>query len=241
VLIVRGRLSTRLGWAALAFVAVAWLGLLISFSQSSFAALLVAVFALAAVVWRWKSLFALAAVLVVAGGIAVAQPKLMHALRHHTSGGLNKASSGRYDLVANGIRIAKAHPALGVGLGGFEHAYAKRTHRTPRQSASHNTPVTVAAEQGAIGLVVFLWLVGALLLAAYRRINHPVYGRLALSAGLGLLAIFVHSLAYNDFFEDPTTWLLVGLIALAAPLRVRAPRPPRRVETQEPVPEMIAQ
>jgi putative inorganic carbon (hco3(-)) transporter len=241
VLIVRGRLSTRLGWAALAFVAVTWLGLLISFSQSSFAALLVAVFALAAVVWRWKSLFALAAVLVVVGGIAVAQPKLMHALRHHTSGGLNKASSGRYDLVANGIRIAKAHPALGVGLGGFEHAYSKRTHRTPRQSASHNTPVTVAAEQGAIGLVVFFWLVGALLVAAYRRINHPVYGRLALSAGLGLLAIFVHSFAYNDFFEDPTTWLLVGLIAFAAPLRVRAPRRPRPVETEEPVPEMIAQ
>jgi O-antigen ligase len=240
VLIVRGRLSTRLGWAALAFVAVAWLGLLISFSQSSFAALLVAVFALAAVVWRWKSLFAALAVVVVAGGIAVAQPRLMHAIRHHTAGGLNKASSGRYDLVANGIRIARTHPALGVGLGGFEHAYAKRTHHTPRQSASHNTPVTVAAEQGAIGLVIYLWLVGALLLAAYRRINHPAYGRLALAAGLGLLAIFVHSLAYNDFFEDPTTWGLIGLIALAAPLRVRARRPPRPVETQEPVPEMIA-
>jgi O-antigen ligase len=240
VLIVRGRLSTRLGLAALAFVAVTWLGLLITFSQSSFAALLVAIFALAAVVWRWKSLFALAAVIVVAGGIAVAQPKLMHALRHHTAGGLNKASSGRYDLVANGIRIARTHPALGVGLGGFEHAYSKRTHRTPRQSASHNTPVTVAAEQGAIGLVIYLWLVGALLLAAYRRINHPVYGRVALAAGLGLLAIFAHSLAYNDFFEDPTTWGLIGLIALAAPLRVRAPRAPRPVETPEPVPEMIA-
>ncbi len=240
VLITRGRLSRRLDLAAAAFVAVTWLGLLISFSQSSFAALLVAVFALTAVVWRWKSLFALAAVLVVAGGIAVAQPKLMHALRNHTSGGLNKASSGRYDLVANGIRIARTHPALGVGLGGFEHAYSKRTHHTPRQSASHNTPVTVAAEQGAIGLVIYLWLVGALLLAAYRRINHPVYGRLALAAGLGLLAIFTHSLAYNDFFEDPTTWGLIGLIALAAPRRVRAQRPTRAVETEEPVPEMIA-
>ena len=61
VLIVRGTLSLRAGLAALAFLAVAWLGLLISFSQSSFAALLVAVFALAVVAWRWKSLFALAA------------------------------------------------------------------------------------------------------------------------------------------------------------------------------------
>jgi O-antigen ligase len=240
VLIVRDRLSPRAGLAALAAVAVLWLGLLISFSQSSFAALLVAVLALAAVVWRWKSLFAFAAVLVVAAGIAVAQPTLMHALRHHTTSGLNKATGGRASLIAVGIRIAEAHPSHGVGLGGFEHAYSKRTHRQPKKSASHNTPVTVAAEEGAPGFLIFFWLVGALLLAAYRRINHATYGRVALAAGLALLAIFVHSLAYNDFFEDPTTWGLIGLIGLVSPRRVPA-REPRPVETPEPVPEMIAQ
>ncbi|HEU5215212.1 MAG TPA: O-antigen ligase family protein [Gaiellaceae bacterium] len=240
VLIVRGRRSARESVALLAFAAVAWVGLLISFSQSSFAALLVAVFGAAAVVWRWKSLLALAAALAVLVALAVAQPTLMHALRKHTTGGLNSATHGRASLIANGIRIAKAHPALGVGLGGFEHAYSRRTHRTARKSASHNTAVTVAAEEGAIGFVIYFWLLGALLVAAYRRIGHPVYGRLALAAGLGLVAIFVHSLAYNDFFEDPTTWGLIGLIGLAAPIRVRA-RPARPVEpAEEPVPEMIA-
>jgi putative inorganic carbon (HCO3(-)) transporter len=239
VLIVRGR-SFRQGLAAAAFAVVAWLGLLISFSQSSFAALLVAVFGVAAVVWRWRSLLALAAALVIVAGIAVTQPRLMHAFRHHTAGGLNGATSGRASLVANGIRIAKAHPAIGVGLGGFEHAYSKRTHRTPKKSASHNTPVTVAAEEGGPGVVLYFWLVVSLLVAAYRRIRHGVFGLVALSAGLGLVAVFVHSLAYNDFFEDPTTWGLIGLIALVARRRVRAPREPRAVETAEPVPEMIA-
>jgi O-Antigen ligase len=239
VLVVRGRVSGRLGLFALAFMAVVWAGLLISFSQSSFAALLVAVFALTAIVWRWKSLLALAAVLVVAAGIAVAQPHLMHALRHHTTSGLNKATGGRASLIAVGIRLAKAHPEKGVGLGGFEHAYAKRTGKTPRKSASHNTPVTVAAEEGAPGFLLYFWLVGAVLLAAYRRINHRTYGLVALAAGLGFLAIFVHSLAYNDFFEDPTTWLLLGLIGLVSPVRVRA-RDWQPVETEEPVPEMIA-
>jgi O-antigen ligase len=224
---------------ALAFMAVVWLGLLISFSQSSFAALLVAVFALTAIVWRWKSLLALAAVLVVAAGIAVAQPHLMHALRHHTTSGLNKATGGRATLIAVGIRLAKAHPEKGVGLGGFERAYSKRTGHTPKKSASHNTPVTVAAEEGAPGFVLFFWLVGAVLLAAYRRIDHRTYGLVALAAGLGFLAIFVHSLAYNDFFEDPTTWLLLGLIGLVSPVRVRA-RDWQPAETEEPVPEMIA-
>jgi putative inorganic carbon (HCO3(-)) transporter len=238
VLIVRGR-SVRTSLALAAFVVFAWLGLLISFSQSSFAALLVAVFLLSVAVWRWRSLYALAAVLVVAAGIAATSPKLVHGLRHHTTSGLNAATSGRASLIANGIRIAKAHPAIGVGLGGFEKAYSKRTHRAPRQSASHNTPVTVAAEEGGIGAFLYFWLVGALLLAAYRRIRHPVYGRLVLAVGLALVAIFVHALAYNDFFEDPTTWVLFGLIGLAAPIRVRA-RAPQPVEPPEPVPAMIA-
>ena len=239
VLVVRGAVSRRAGLSALAFLAVVWLGLLISFSQSSFAALGVAVFALAAIVWRWKSLLALVAVLVVVIGIAATQPKLLHALRHHTTSGLNHATSGRATLIAVGIKIAKAHPSHGVGLGGFEHAYSKRTGKTPRKSASHNTPVTVAAEEGVPGFLLFFWLVGALLLAAYRRINHGTYGPMALAAGLALVAIFVHSLAYNDFFEDPTTWGLVGLIALVSPVRVRA-RAPRPVEAaEEPVPAMI--
>ena len=237
VLIVRG-LSVRAAIAALAFCAVVWLGLLISFSQSSFAALLVAVFALAAIVWRWRSLLALAAVLVVAAGIAVTQPHLEHALRHHSVSTLNKATSGRASLIAVGIRIAEAHPQRGVGLGGFEHAYSKRTGHTPRQSASHNTPVTVAAEGGVLGFVFFFWLVVALFLAAFRRIRHPVYGTLALATGLALVAIFVHSNAYNDFFEDPTTWGLIGLVGLVSPVRVRA-RERRTVETGEPMPEMI--
>jgi O-antigen ligase len=238
VLIVRGALSLRAALAALAFIVVVWLGLLISFSQSSFAALLVAVLVLAAIVWRWKSLLAVAAVLVIVGGIAVTQPHLMHALRHHSIGELNKATSGRASLIAVGIKLAKAHPERGVGLGGFEKAYSKRTHKQPRQSASHNTPVTVAAEGGAPGFLLFLWLVVALFLATFRRIRHPVYGTLALATGLALVAVFVHSNAYNDFFEDPTTWGLIGLVGLVSPVRVPA-RERRTVGTPEPRPEMI--
>src|SRR5262249_57771014 len=74
VLVVRGGVSRRVGVSALAFMAVVWLGLLVSFSQSSFAALLVAVFALTAIVWRWKSLLALPAVLFLAARVPLAQP-----------------------------------------------------------------------------------------------------------------------------------------------------------------------
>ena len=223
VLIVRGR-SVRLAWAALGVLVVTWLGLLISFSQSSFAALLVAVAGVAFVAWRWRALFAVVLAALVLGGLAVAQPQVRRSIQHHTSSGINSATSGRSSLVANGIRIAAAHPALGVGVGGFKHAYAARVKRLHGKknlstAASHDSPVTVAAETGLPGLALFVWMLWALAGAAFRS------GRsVSLVAGLTLAAIFCHSLFYNDFFEDPTTWLLIGLVAFA--------RPPPRVREE---------
>jgi O-antigen ligase len=220
VLIVRGK-SLRAGLAALAFAVVAWFGLLVSFSQSSFSALFVAVFCLCAYVWRWKAVVALVVAVFVLVAGAVAEPQLMHSLRHHGISELNKLTSGRGSLIYNGLRIAKRHPVVGVGLGSFSKSYSKLTHRHIKQSASHNTPVTVVAEGGVIGLALFLWLVIAFGLSALRRIPPTLAGDLALAAGLVLVAIFAHSNAYNDFFEDPTTWLVFGLIGLSATWRAR--------------------
>ncbi|HEY5099447.1 MAG TPA: O-antigen ligase family protein [Gaiellaceae bacterium] len=216
VLIVRGR-SPRVVWAAAAALTITWFGLLISFSQSSFAALLVAVIGVAFVAWRWRALLAVGLAVVVLGGLAVAQPTVRRSIEHHTKSGLNSASSGRYSLVANGIRIAVAHPVRGVGVGGFQHAYAKRVQRLHgkknlKTAASHDTPVTVAAETGLVGFALFVWLLvacGSDVLRTRRLVPF--------AAGLSLAAILVHSLFYNDFFEDPTTWLLLGLVAFALP------------------------
>ena len=219
VLLVRGR-SVRLQLMAAAVAFVTWLGLLISFSQSSFAALIVAVLGVAAVAWRWRALLAVALAAVVVAAIAVSAPQIRHSIEHHTKSGLNSATSGRASLVANGIRIAAAHPAIGVGVGGFKHAYAARVHlkgKNPKTAASHDTPVTVAAEEGLIGLGLSTWFAVALLLPGFRRLDRRLISRTALVAAVALAAILCHSLFYNDFFEDPTTWLLVGLVALTVP------------------------
>lgn len=225
VLLVRERVRA-LTPVVVAAIVVLWLGLLISFSQSSFAALLVGVVGAAVVAWRWRAFFAVAAAAAVLAGIAVSAPQLRHSIQHHTSSGLNSATSGRYSLVANGVRIAQAHPLAGVGVGGFKHAYADRVHRfkgkEPKTAASHNTPVTVAAEAGLVGLALFVALVGALLAQAFRRADRSLAGGISLAAGLVLAAILCHSLFYSDFFEDPTTWGLFGLIALAASVRPAA-------------------
>ncbi|TMM13614.1 MAG: O-antigen ligase family protein [Actinobacteria bacterium] len=224
VLIVRGR-SLRVAVAAAVALVVTWFGLLISFSQSSFSALVVALIGVAFVVWRWRAFLAVGLAVVVLGGLAVAQPTVRRSIQHHTTSGLNSASSGRYNLVANGVRIAIAHPVRGVGVGGFKHAYAKRVQRLHgkknlKTAASHDTPVTIAAETGLLGLALFAWL-----LVACARDIFSTRRLVPLAAGLSLAAILVHSLFYNDFFEDPTTWLLFGLVAFALP-PARAPDPP---------------
>jgi len=239
VLLVSARVWLLAPVATAAIVTI-WFGLLISFSQSSFAALLVAVVGAALVAWRWRALVAVAAAAAVLVGIAAAQPALRRSIEQHTSAGLNSATSGRASLVANGIRIAEAHPVAGVGVGGFKRAYAARVHlkgKEPKKAASHDTPVTVAAETGLVGLALFAWLVVALGLQTLRRMDRTLPGRVALAAGLALAAILVHSLFYNDFVEDPTTWLLLGLLALAAAQRDPAPAgQPRAAEQREPVP-----
>jgi putative inorganic carbon (hco3(-)) transporter len=235
VLVLMGR-SLRLALAAAGAVAVMWLGLFISFSQSSFAALLVVVLGAAFLAWRWRALIAVVLALVVLAGMSVAQPTIRRSIQHHTTSGLNDATSGRSNLVANGIRIAAHHPVLGVGVGGFKRAYADRVRfkgKDPRNAASHTTPVTVAAETGLVGLALFGWLVAVLLVGAFASPR----SMLRVAGGLGLAAVLVHSLFYNAFFEDPISWGLIGLLALA--LRVPARQealPPRPVERKEAVP-----
>ena len=110
VVIVRGK-SLRVGLAALALAVVVWLGLLVSFSQSSFSALFVAVFCLCAVVWRWKAIAVLVVTVLILVAGAVSAPKLMHSIRHHGVKEINSLTSGRGSLIYDGLRIAKRHPA----------------------------------------------------------------------------------------------------------------------------------
>ena len=234
VIVALGR-SFRWSLVAGAAIVVTWLGLLISYSQSSFAALLVVVIGAAFVAWRWRALVAVVLAIAVLAGISVSQPQIRRSLQHHTSHGLNDATSGRASLVANGIRIAVHHPVLGVGVGGFKRAYAERVGfkgKDPKKAASHDTPVTVAAETGFVGLALLAWTLAAFLGEAFRRRRRS----LSLVAGLGIAAIFVHSLFYNAFFEDPITWALFGLAVLAVPGRAADVPPSPLVETKEAVP-----
>jgi putative inorganic carbon (hco3(-)) transporter len=234
------------GWRVTGLYAVVvatWLGLLISFSQSSFVALAAGTVVAAAVVWGRRATVALVGLGAVTCVVLLAVPQVRHDLVGKSRSGVNRVTSGRANLVGQGIRIAADHPLLGVGVGGFSREYAHRrgiTGKDPKRVASHTTPVTVAAEEGIVGLALVAWLVAAALLATLAGLGTGFTSRVALATGIVLLAIGVHSLFYADFFEDPMTWALLGLVGLSA--RVPKKKPPSTIEaalppSTPPVPE----
>jgi len=204
-----------------ALVAVLWLGLVPTFSQSSFAALLAGLAVLAALRWSWRWTLAavgagaiLAVVVVLfAGGVSKLSPDRF-----------NVDTGGRANLVSGGTDLFAQRPLWGYGSGSFPRAYREHiaTKKAP-VSVSHTEPVTVAAEQGLIGLAAY----GALLVVALLTMwpglgvgRPPPPRAIARAAVLGVfVALLVHTMAYAGFYEDPITWVLlaVGASLAAAP------------------------
>ena len=170
---------------ALYVVVVAiWIGLAFSYSQSSFIALAAGVVVSAAVAWGRRAVVAL---------VALATPQLRHELSGKSGRGLNRVTSGRSNLVSEGIRIAIDHPVVGIGVGGFRHAYAERTGAKgtdPKRVASHTMPITVAAEGGIVGLALLCWLVVAALAATLLRLGVGFTSRTSLAIGVALVATY---------------------------------------------------
>jgi hypothetical protein len=197
-----------------------WVGLLFSYSQSSFFALVVGVLLAGALVWGKRVVGAALLVGVVLAAVGFAVPSLRHTLVTRW----DNAANDRRGLVLHGAQIWLHHPVAGVGVGGFKHAFAEREHlrgKEPKKAASHDTPVTVAAELGTPGLALFGWLLVVSLLAGLAWPRRTLTGRTRVTGAVLLAAIFAHSLFYNDFFEDPLMWGALALIALAGSAKVR--------------------
>jgi O-antigen ligase len=225
-------------WLLSGLILVLWLGLVPTFSQSSFLALLAGLAMLAAIRWSWR--WTLGVVVVGAIG-AILVVLLVGGSGKITSDRLNVDLSGRGNLVSGGLDLFSERPIQGYGSGSFQQAY--REHRKNKDvpvTVSHTEPVTVAAEQGLIGLVAYAALIivalgtlGSGLWAARPAgpvadlVPPPLPGRSPKSAPpagqaaraavlAAFVALLVHTLAYAGFFEDPITWVLLAVGASLA-------------------------
>jgi O-antigen ligase len=203
---------TRVQLGAIVALVVLWTCLIFTLSRSSLVALGLGLAVLAALRWRVRP-----AIYAGVGGLAVVAAIAVIATHPGKFGFTNVNTSGRASLITGGIQIAEKKPVAGFGSGAFATEYK----RYDRQAAkivdeSHNIPVTIASEQGIIGLIVYAALVLSALLELFRGARGDPYRVAIAVAFVGLL---LHTMLYADFLEDPVTWTLLavgGTLAVAA-------------------------
>jgi O-antigen ligase len=144
-----------------------------------------------------------------------------------------QATSGRTRLARVTWVVFTNHPLVGVGIGGQPQASKDEanTKLSAKRDRSHTTPLTVAAELGLVGLLAYAALLAGAsrLLFLLTRLNRA----LGLGASAVFLALFVHSLFYAGFFEDPIVWGVMALAAwafLALPRETPTPPSPKVTE-----------
>jgi O-antigen ligase len=155
------------------------------------------------------------ALLAIAAVFVLLAPPSLHFGLNGSGGSTSNATSGRTKLISGGLELFAQRPLYGYGSGSFETEYKRhgKASEANATSASHTIPITVAAEQGIIGLAVYV----ALLLAAFVVLltgagRSPP--RIAIAACFA--ALVLHTWTYADFLEDPITWTLLGIgVALA--------------------------
>ena len=196
-------------------------GLVLTLSQSSFAALLVGLAVLGALRWSVRWALIGAGVVAVAALVAVA----IGTSAFDGGGSSSKATSGRSDLVTGGVRLFADRPAQGWGSGAFAREYRRAEDVSAERatSASHTIPVTVAAEQGVVGLLVYLALLAFAFLRLFRGAARD--GPLRVGIAAAFTALVAHTLMYAAFLEDPLAWALLAVGTAGAAASAVAPAP----------------
>ena len=136
------------------------------------------------------------------------------------------SGTGRTDIWTVGWRMVEADPLRGVGVGNFQTssihyllepgAILRDDFILDRPQVAHNAYLHVLAETGVPGLLLYLGLLGAGTLAAWRAANRfarrgdELMESCARAVVVALAALFV-----ADFFVSEqlskTLWLLLGL------------------------------
>jgi O-antigen ligase len=251
--------SRRMRDSLLAAVALAvlWGGLVLTFSQSSIASLLVGLAVLAALRWDPRKTAIASAVGVCLAAVALLSFQDALNVKLGSSTGLNTTTSGRADLIEGGANLFLDRPLWGYGSGSFARTFRQERKGNQQQavSASHTLPITVAAEQGIAGFAAYVFL----LVAAFRLLigrawpaalaarappselssrdgsRAPAEAQAAIAAALvaAFAALVAHTMMYAAFLEDPLTWVILATataLPFAAPAATRERPAPSRIQ-----------
>lgn len=230
--------DTRRAVGLAALIAVLFVGVAVSFSQTSFLSLLAGLTVLAALRWSWR--WTVVGLLVVAAATFVSV-KTVGGLSDSEiteRGGADDVTSGHSTLIEGGIDLFAERPLHGFGSASFSEAFAENEDvEEGETTVSHNEPVTVASEQGVLGLAAYAGVIGVALWTLVAGMGSVAPGlgarddavpdpledergaeplaRVAVLAAF--CALLVHTIGYAGYLTDPITWVLLAIGAALAP------------------------
>jgi len=117
--------------------------------------------------WQGLALAALAGITVAGAGYLASDNlrERVDLVMHETAAwqpgqGATSSSGLRMDYWHTSLRIIREHPLLGVGIGGFEKAYAEKIKGTAIKPSNnpHNQYLLITAQLGLMGLMLLLYL-----------------------------------------------------------------------------------
>jgi len=209
---------------ALGAAALLGLGLVLSFARAAWWGALVAA-AVLLVATRSRLLPLLAAA-------ALGAALLVPSVRGRMASGLSTShNEDRFFIWARAREVIADHPVLGVGFGAYPQVagpyYDRADPAFPMHTWCHDTPLSLAAETGPLGLGLYLWLWLAIYRVGWSAVRSG--SRTALGLLAGTLGLHTASLFHDVLYDGEVAFalylgggLLVGLGMLSKP----APAPP---------------
>jgi O-antigen ligase len=185
--------------------------------------------------FRWRGVIVAGAVIVGAGIVVSQVPDIpvlakysvgMKEIQNWEYGSMDQSSMGlRMQYAATSLRIIAEHPLIGVGTGGFEHAYGQQVAGTAAQASSnpHNQYLLTTAQLGIPGLILLL----AMFVVLWRTAQRLPLVEQMMARGL-VLAYLIGNL-FNSFLLDHAEKLLfawaIGLLFSGLPAGSKKRRP----------------
>lgn len=179
--------------------------------------------------FRWRGVIVAGSVIAAAGVVVAQLPGIPVMARYSDGikevqnwqyGNNDRSSMGlRMQYAATSLRIIADHPLIGVGTGGFAHAYDQQIAGTAAQPSNnpHNQYLLTTAQLGVPGLILLL----AMFVILWRTARRLPPAEQLLARGL-VLAYLVGNL-FNSFLLDHTEKLLfawaIGLLYSGLPAR----------------------
>lgn len=122
-------------------------------------------------------------------------------------------------LVAAGLKMLSDHPVAGVGFGGYRHSILTtyKSFLPPHyiDSVSHTSLITVLAEEGLIGGLIFLAFLVLLAREAIQAAWRRVAAIWVVLPAFAIIPILLYSQFEGRLIEEPYLWLALGLFYAA--------------------------